>query len=45
MTTIVLKWLTSKFPPQQRTLTSNFVAARLDETEHRPQRSGNLGNV
>jgi hypothetical protein len=24
---------------------SNFVAARLDETENQPRRAGNLGNV
>jgi hypothetical protein len=36
---------TRRFGFEQRQLRSNFVAARLDETENRAQQPGNLGNV
>ncbi len=34
-----------RFGFEQRQLRSNFVAARLDETENHAQQPGNLGNV
>jgi hypothetical protein len=34
-----------RFGFEQRQLRSNFVAARLDETENRAQQPENLGNV
>src|SRR5712671_2894760 len=36
---------TRRFGFEQRQLRSNFVAARLDETENHAQQPGNLGNV
>jgi hypothetical protein len=36
---------TQRFGFKQRGLRSNFVAARLDETENHAQQPGNLGNV
>src|ERR1700730_3326287 len=45
MTCSAARWGTRRFGFEQRQLRSNFVAARLDETENRAQQPGNLGNV
>src|ERR1700730_14227312 len=45
MSSSAARWATRRFGFEQRQLRSNFVAARLDETENRAQQSGNLGNV
>src|SRR3984893_19166885 len=45
MSSSAARWATRRFGFEQRQLRSNFVAARLDETENRAQQPGNLGDV